>query len=297
MDAAVRHFKAFLAIVRLGNFTRAAAELHVSQSALTVQIRQLEQALGVRLFDRNRRQVALTQTGRAMLPSIERIATEIDSVLRGSQGIAELKRGAVSIAALPSVTSGLLPRAIHRFTKRYPDISIRVHDVVAKQIINLVAAEEVDFGIGSLVGKTPGLVAQKLAVDRLCAFVPADHPLAQKQSIALTNLVQQTLVLTRRESSVRELFARALARARLTADPAYEVNYISSALAFTRAGLGIAVLPESSVGLVPERLVRCIPIKSADLTRHISILRKSGRSLTPTAEAFVQSLIKPPVAP
>jgi LysR family carnitine catabolism transcriptional activator len=156
MDAAVRHFKAFLAIVRLGNFTRAAAALHMSQSALTVQVRQLEEALGVRLFDRNRRQVAITRTGRALLTNIERLVADIDALFSGSQKIAQLKRGAVSIAALPSVASSFLPRAIQRFTNQYPDIAIRVHDVVAKQIIHMVEAEDVDFGIGSLIGKKPG---------------------------------------------------------------------------------------------------------------------------------------------
>jgi LysR family carnitine catabolism transcriptional activator len=91
---------------------------------------------------------------------------------------------------------------------------------------------------------------------------------------------------------VRELLTRVLARAHLTVDPAYEINHISSALAFARAGLGIAVLPVSSIELTSEKLVRCIPIKSAELTRQISILKKSGRSLTPTAEAFVGSLIQ-----
>jgi DNA-binding transcriptional LysR family regulator len=122
-----------------------------------------------------------------------------------------------------------------------------------------------------LISKKPGLMVQKVVIDRLCAFVPEDHPLAQKQSIALSHLVKQTVVLSGRENSVRELFAR--------------------------AGLGIAVLSESSIELLSERLVRCIQIKSADLTRRISILRKSGRSLTPTAEAFVQSLIKPRAPP
>jgi len=290
MNAAIRHFKAFLAIVRLGNFTRAAAELHVSQSALTVQIQQLEETLGVRLFDRNRRQVALSRTGRALLASIERIAGDIDALVIGSRSMAGLERGAISIAALPSVASSFLAGAIQRFTSQYPGISIRVHDVVARQIIHLVDSGDVDFGIGSLVGKSPGVEAQKLLIDRLCAFVPVSHPLAHNKSISLATLVQQPLVLTGRESSVRELLSRALARANLTVDPAYELIYISSALAFARAGLGLAVLPESSIELTAEKILRCVPIKSADLKRQISILKKRGRSLTPPAAAFIVSL-------
>ena len=111
MTAELRHIEAFLAVARLGHFTRAAAALHVSQSALTVQIRQLEAALGVRLFDRNNRRVALTQAGRDLVAPFERISLDVAAVLQHARDLSAHRRGTVTVGALPSVAASVLPQA------------------------------------------------------------------------------------------------------------------------------------------------------------------------------------------
>src|SRR5580698_8702674 len=98
-----RQFNAFLTVARLGNFTRAAAKLAISQSTLTVQIRNLEQTLGVRLFDRNRRQVNLTAVGRELIGPLDDIVERIESLVAGTRDVSALKRGVVTVAALPSI--------------------------------------------------------------------------------------------------------------------------------------------------------------------------------------------------
>src|SRR5215831_8649526 len=110
----VRHIRAFLAVARLGSFTRAAGELHVSQPALTVQIRQLEDALRARVFDRNKRHVALTQTGRTLLGPLSRVLADLEAVIDTSRDLAGLRRGSVAVAVLPTIAAGLLPIAIRR---------------------------------------------------------------------------------------------------------------------------------------------------------------------------------------
>jgi DNA-binding transcriptional LysR family regulator len=104
----LRHIRAFLALARAGSFTRAAAELHMSQPTLTVQIQQLENALGVKLFDRNKRHVALTQAGRDLLVPLERILIDVEAITTSAEELLEHRRGLVTVAALPSVSAGLL---------------------------------------------------------------------------------------------------------------------------------------------------------------------------------------------
>ena len=122
----VRQIKACLAIVRAGNFTKASAEVHLSQSALSVQIRQLETALGVQLFDRNRRHVTLTAIGRELLPRFERIVREMDAVALHTRDLSELARGVVTVATIPSIASKLLPKAVRALTSSYPGLAVRV---------------------------------------------------------------------------------------------------------------------------------------------------------------------------
>jgi DNA-binding transcriptional LysR family regulator len=109
MSLDVRQLRAFVTVAECGSFTRAAASLNLSQPALTVQIRKLEQALGVRLFDRNTRVVALTRNGAELLPTLGRILRDLDGVLAETRQLVTMQRGVVRLAVLPSFASGVLP--------------------------------------------------------------------------------------------------------------------------------------------------------------------------------------------
>ena len=290
MDADLRHFEAFLAVARHGHFTRAAAALHVSQPALTVQIRQLERGLGVRLFDRNNRRVALTAAGREFVAPVERLLLDHAAIVRQAGDLSAGLGGVVTVAALPSVAAGLLPSAIQRLTRQRDGIVVRVRDVITGRLIDLVRAGDVDFGIGSLTRPDPGIAVERLMTDRLCAFAPVTHPISAKRRVTLRELSGYPLILTGRDSSVRQLFERALERERLPAHIAQEATYMSTAIGMARAGLGVAVLPQSAR---PDRVgddVRAIEIRQPVLTRDIGILWRMGRSLSPPARLLVGAL-------
>lgn len=288
MISDLRHVRAFLAAARAGNFTRAAAEVHISQSAFTVQIRQLEEALGVRLFDRSKRRVALTAMGRDLLVPLERLLADAAAVAGRTRQLAGLQRGLVSMAALPSVAAGTLPGAILKFTEAHPGIAVQVHDLVSEQLIEAVKREQVDFGIGSRIRPDRELKTIPLFDDRLCAFVPQRHRLAKRNSIPLKELSAYPLILTGKDSSVRALLERVLQRERLPITIAYETHYMSTVIAMVRAGLGIAILPEFANG--GERLgkIRAIAIDGPRLSRKIEIIHRRDRSLSPAALKMVE---------
>jgi|KBSSwiS6_1023812.scaffolds.fasta_scaffold23266_2 DNA-binding transcriptional LysR family regulator len=289
MTAELRHIEAFLAVARCGNFTRAAAELHVSQPALTVQIRQLESALGVRLFDRNNRTVGLTPPGRELVAPCERILLDVRSIVEHAHDFAAHRRGVVSVACLPSIAAELLPRAIAGLTTRHEGIAVRVRDVVAARVLELVKSGEVDFGLGSCGRVDRELSEQQLLADRLAAFVPNDHALAEKRSVTLREVAAFPLILTGRDSSVRELVERALERERLSIHVAQEATYMTTALGMVAAGLGVAILPHAATTSAPSG-IRRVGIRTPALTRRIGIITKSGRSLQPAAQRLVEAL-------
>ena len=283
----LRHIRGFLALARAGSFTRAAGELHMAQPTLTVQIQQLEHALGVKLFDRNKRHVALTQAGRDLLVPLERILLDVEAIATSTEELLEHRRGLVTVAALPSVAAGLLPRAIKKLSESYPGITVRIYDEVAVTVATMVKTGQVDFGISSQTYGDRELTSHVLMIDRLCAVVAASHPLARKGSMSLQELAKHPLILMVKDSSSRQIVDLAFNREGLVSNVAYETTYGTSVAGMALAGLGVGVLPESMVD--PSRLHQ-LRIRGEALTRRIGIIMRAGRSLSPTADRLKQTL-------
>eukprot|EP01132_Coremiostelium_polycephalum_P018188 gene18188-21703_t len=170
MKNSIQHIQAFLAVARTGSFTKAANELHLSPSALTVQVQQLEEWLGVALLDRSPRHVSITAAGLDARGPMEKLLLDLDNIVTGSRDLAALRRGVVTIAALPSVCAGALPPALRLFRERFAGIEVRLHDLVAHRIHAQVRSGEVDFGIGVRARLSHGLAFVPVLNDRLCAF-------------------------------------------------------------------------------------------------------------------------------
>ena len=283
----LRHIRAFLALARAGSFTRAAAELHVSQPTLTVQIQQLETAVGVKLFDRNKRHVALTQAGRDLLVPLERLLIDVEAIATNTTELLAHRRGLVTVAALPSVAAGLLPRAIRKLSESFPGITVRVFDGVASTVAAMVKAGQVDFGISSQTYGDRELTSQVLSMDRLCAVVATDHALAKKRSMGLHELAKHPLILMLKDSSSRQIVDLAFNREGLVSNVAYETTYGTTVAGLAQAGLGVGILPESMVGHIRLHQLR---IRGQSLTRRISVIMRAGRSLSPTAGKLRQTL-------
>ena len=289
-DLNLRQLQSFVTVARLGSFTRAAHLLHLSQPALTKQVRQLEQTLSVRLFDRNTRTVELTRIGKELAPAIEQLLREIEAIVTNTRGLSEKSRGVIRIAALPSISSTILPRAVARFRESYPGISVTLKDILAQHLVTMVKEEEVDFGIGSLNGTDPEIKFTLLLTDRIVVVFPPGLPLERKKAIELKDLTGLSLILMDKESSVRRLVDRAFEEAGEFPTPAFEAVYMSTAAGMVRAGLGVALLPSSAFETGELTGLSSRSIKHAALTREIGVIQKPRRSLSPAAESFLKIL-------
>ncbi len=286
----LRHIRSFLAVARVGDFTRAASELHLSQSALTVQVRQLETDLGVTLFDRGKRRVVLTHVGKELRAPLERILIDAETVASTSREMSGLRRGLVAMAVLPNIAAHILPQALATFTKSHPGIVVQVHDIVSERIIEEVKKETVDFGLGCKLGADRELKTSPFFNDGLCAFVPSGHRLARRSSLLLKEIATSPLIVTGHDTSMRGIIEHALRRERLPSTFAYEVNYVRTAITFVRVGIGIAILAESTVKVEDMAGVRRIPIANARLGRKIEVIQRKDRSLSPAASEMLEML-------
>jgi DNA-binding transcriptional LysR family regulator len=289
MNINLRQLRSLVAIARMGSFTRAAKDLHLSQPALTVQMHQLEEMLGVRLLDRNTRFVKLTSLGQHIVPIIERALNDIDTAIAGTRLTSE-SIGIVTIAALPSLCSEIIPMAIAKFREQYPGISIRLREVGARQIALLVNEEEADLGIGLIEHPHPQLETTPFITDWLVAVFPAGHPLDKAGSIAPADLAAYPMIALDTQYSVRSLFDSALHAIDALKSPAYEVSFISTAIGMVRSGLGITVLSSSSLGGTVTTGLRTRPVKHPKFSREIVIIKKRSRTLSPAAQSLLKTI-------
>ena len=290
MDINLRHLEAFIAVAKLSSFTKAARQLNVSQPALTVQIRQLEDTLTVRLLDRNTRSVKLTGVGEELAPVVERLLSEINAIVARTKELSRKKKGIVRVAALPSIAATLLPRIIVEFRRQYPGITVVVRDDIAERVISMVRAEKVDLGIGSPDDLEPDLEFTLLFKDHMSLVMAAGSPLLKKKQIGLKDLVNSPLILLDPESSVRHLVSHAFDSIGQKVVPAFEVTLMSTVTGMVRAGLGVAILPSVALDMGGLTGLHSRPLRESALTREIGVIRKSGRSLSPAADSFLKNL-------
>ena len=286
----LRHIRAFLKIAETRNFTRAANDLHVSQSALTVQVQQLEESLGVRLFDRNKRGVTLTAAGKDVFGPLQRLFNDARTIVEHARDLSSASTGFVSIAALPTVCAGPLPELVRSFLNNYPGIRVQISDVIAERVREAVLKREVDFGIGTLHGPDAELRATPLFQDRLVVFTPSGHPLSEKHTVTLREASAHGLILPGRASSVREAIEAIAHRERLLLDIRYETNFMPTALAFVRANLGIAILPESAAGTDASEFMT-VAFNNRFANRQIELLQRRDATLSPASESLVRYLL------
>ncbi len=290
MNATLRQIRSFVVVARRASFTQAAKLLHVSQPALTVQIRELEKALGVQLFDRNTRTVRLTRIGRELAPQLERLQDELDAVVAHTQGLAAGRHGTVRLACLPSFAASVLPSAINAFRAKHPQITFVLRDAVWSRMVAMVRAEEVDFGVGDMVQNEADLEFVPLMQERMKVVFPAAHAIAKARKVTVPVLATYPLVLTDPDTSARRMLEAAFSAAGCIPIRAAEVTYLSTAVAMVRAGFGIAILPAAAIEWRAHPGLRVRPIDDAAFVRWIGFIKKTGRSLPPPSDAFAQAL-------
>lgn len=292
MSATLRQLRAFVRVALERSFTRAAPALHLSQPALTVQIRGLEEALGVRLFDRNTRAVRLTPLGESILPAVQRLLRDFDSMADNARELGAGNVGVVHVAALPSLASSLVPRTIARLRESHPGIVVRLRDAIAQRVIALVQSDEADVGVGVFTAASPDLAFTPLMRDRLEAVMPARHRLPRGATLSLRELAREPLVMMDSQTSVRALLDREMLAAGLLPRPAYEVTYMSTAIGLVEAGLGVALLPTSALEMQDLRGLKRRALRGVSLAREIGVIARSGRGLSPATQVFLEALRK-----
>jgi DNA-binding transcriptional LysR family regulator len=290
MNISLRQLQAFVAVAASGNFTRAAEQLHIAQSAVSVLIRELEAELGVRLLDRTTRRVELTDIGREFRGSAEKLMADLEYAVRNAHDLAERKRGRITVAAPPLLAAALLPSVIAGFSRDFPGIRIVLLDVRTDQIVERVKSGEADIGVGTFAPEEEGLVRTRLARDTLMLFCQSRHPLASRGRPSWHDLKDLPLIALTRDSGIRGLVEYGYKSTGFSASIVYEVSQISTALAFVEVGLGVSVLPTYAMASARLGEIVALPMIGPSISRDVVVIARTGRSLPPAASEFIQRL-------
>ncbi|QRM30395.1 LysR family transcriptional regulator [Microvirga sp. VF16] len=283
--------RAFVAVVDLEGFHRAAEVLNLSQPALSRRIQRLEAAVGAALLERTTRRVALTTVGREFLPLVRRMLDEFDSSLFAMRELGQQRGGQITLACVPTAAFYFLPSVIARFKEQYPNIRFRILDLSANEGLESVARGEVEFGINLLGGSDPDLSFEPLLEDPFVLACRRDHPLAERASLTWSDLEGQPLVAVSRTSGNRIMLDAALVRAGVHLSWSYEVTHLSTSLGLVEAGLGISVLPRLATPQDEHPIIVTRPIGSPEVSRTIGVVRRRGGRLAPAAERFLAMLL------
>ena len=295
MDANLTQIRAFLTVARVKGFTQAAALLHLSQPALTVQIRQLESSLGVRLFDRNTRHVALTSAGRDLVPKFQRILLEFESVVTDARELSTKRQGIVRLGCLPSFAATYLPGVIATFRKSNPLVSFVLRDATnGRRIMEMIRNGEIEFGITDSDPKWSDIEVTELCRDQMQVIFTKSHPIGRLKKITIDDVARWPIVLLDSESNTRNFLDAAFEGIGMLVTPVCEVSYTSSAIGMVRAGLGISLLGSITVQSNNLRAIpnmRSRPINDPNFVRHIGLVRKAKQPLSPVSDAFARLLL------
>jgi len=288
----LRQLEAFTHVYRLGSLTRAAQVMHLTQSAMSVLLQQLEEVLGLRLFDRTSRSLRPTAAAHEVYETAQRILGEVGQLVAGARGLAEKRRGVLHFGVATSVAATILPEVLLKFKTRYPGIRPVVHDMGPDRLLAPVLERTVEFSIGTPDTRNSALHFEPLLQDSLGVICRTDHPLAAQKEISWKQLAGEDLITVRRDNAIRVLVDTAMQEAGTAFEPAWEVSYFSTALALTARGLGISVLPGHLVTFTGNPVLITRPLIDPQVERNLYLITSREHGLSPAAEAMVDMLRK-----
>lgn len=287
----LKQLRAFVAVATYQSFAQAGEHLHVSQPALSLTIKHLEEQLGGQLLTRTTRSVSLTPEGEVLLPLARRLLADWDNTEELLRQRFTLQLGRVSIAAIPAFAGNLLPPVLKVFRERYPRVNVTVHDVINEQVLELVSHRRVELGIGFEPEASEPLAFKPLYLDRFVAVVPKDSPLAAQPEVRWSDLLKEDFIALQRPSAVRLLLERRVAADHGKLAVAFESHQLSTIGRMVANGLGVSAVPALCIGQMRELGAQCVALVEPVVERRMGIMMLADHKLSAAAQAVLEVLM------
>jgi LysR family transcriptional regulator, transcription activator of glutamate synthase operon len=283
----LRQLRYFVGVAEQRHFTRAAAQLHVAQPALSQQIRRLEDELGLELLARTSRSVALTQAGELLLVRARRVLAEVDGIGADLDALKGLVSGRVVVGAIQALGPFDLPGLLAAFHGAHPGVDILLREDTTQRLLARVAADELDLAVAAIDPPPAAELATAPLYDEdLVLAVAPGHRLAGRRRLALADLPDEPFVFFREGSGLRAATEGALAAAGIAPRVRFESSELTRVRALVSRGLGVAILPRSETVRAGPRIA-AVTLGPPALERHIGLVWRRARRHPPAAAAFL----------
>jgi DNA-binding transcriptional LysR family regulator len=245
-----RRLQVFHTVARLLSFTKAAETLHMTQPAVTFQVRQLEEHFNTRLFDRTHNRINLTDAGRQVFAYADRIFELYAAMESSVREITGEIRGTLTIGASTTIAEYMLPPLLGDFKERFPAVTIHLKVANSEGIVSMVENNAIDLGVVEAPVSNKNLVVETCKLDRLVAIVPPDHPLAGRESVDVSTLLQYPFICREEGSGTREVIADHLeqqAGCGAALKVAIELGSPEAVKGAVETGMGVSVVSRTTI--------------------------------------------------
>jgi DNA-binding transcriptional LysR family regulator len=287
----LNHLAIFQAAAEEGGISRGAARLHISQPAVSKQVRALERSLGVTLFDRVPKGVRLTEAGE-LLAGYARRLFAVESAAEHALGeLRGLERGRLAVGASTTIGVYLLPEVLAAFHRRYPAVDVRLEIGNTDAIQEMLLANQLDVGLTEGFVEMEGLEARVFREDDLVAIAPPGHPLLARAGVTAAELCAEPLIVREAGSGTRAVVERAFAALGLVVRPAMSLGSTEAIKRAVMAGAGVAVVSRLALAVeIESGRLEVVPVDSLPIPRSLHLLRAAHRHQGAATRAFLELL-------
>ena len=280
----LRQLEYFQMASRLRNITRAAERLRVSQPNITVAIKKLEAELGIQLFDRSQKQLALTPEGAVFLNRIELALRNIQDAVLEVNDYKQLQKGTIKIGIPPMMGAYLFPKIFSSFQKKYSHLDIYLHEEGSMSIREQLERDELDFGIIIISGASHNLQLLPMTTSQIVACVPAGSPLADKERLTKDDIATANVIMLKEGSFLRQTILGKLKEQSITPNLVLESNQVVTIKGLVASGVGISFLLDMVLEDAPG--VKAIPLEEP-LFVDVGLAWKKDRYISKAAQSFI----------
>ena len=286
----LRQLRYFVAIVEAGTMTRAAERCHVAQPSLSQQIAKLERALGVTLFDRLARGVALTPAGKALLPRARRLLADAEEIrVRIAEDVAE-GAGRFAVGVIPTIAPYTLHRILPRLREEFPAAEITIREDLTDMVAEAVEDNELDLAVTSTPIRNELLDVEVLGSEPLMLVLPADHPLGEAPAVDPADVRDEPTIILNAMHCLGVQMQGFCARSGMARRVVCEGTQLGTVLELVAAGMGISLVPRMTARQDDSPLRRYLSFTGEGGWRDIALVRRRDRSESKVAKRFAALL-------